>query len=102
MRICAFGALSIENEIIHVFYTRHFEIDVSLCSSAIFALATAAPVMAAPEIVVSGDRADAESIKSFFAGTSEAEIDKGLRRYALQGAIQRSPPAVRVIALLFG
>lgn len=85
MRICAFGALSIENEIIHVFYTRHFEIDVSLCSSAIFALATAAPVMAAPEIVVSGDRADAESIKSFFAGTSEAEIDKGLEALRATG-----------------
>jgi outer membrane protein insertion porin family len=81
-----------------MYFTRGIWKSTSLFAAALFfAFATAAPVMAAPEIVVSGDRADAENIKSFFAGTSQAEIDKGLE----QGATPRSPPAVRAIASLF-
>ena len=69
-----------------MYFTRGILKSTSLFAAALFfALATAAPVMAAPEIVVSGDRADAESIKSFFAGTSEAEIDKGLEALRATG-----------------
>ncbi|MFM9153019.1 MAG: POTRA domain-containing protein, partial [Methylocystis sp.] len=69
-----------------MFFTRGIWKSTSLFATALFfALATAAPVMAAPEIVVSGDRADAENIKSFFAGTSEAEIDKGLEALRATG-----------------
>ncbi len=48
-------------------------------------LALAAPVAAAPPIVVSGDRADAETIKSYFTGTSDADIDKGLEALRASG-----------------
>ena len=48
-------------------------------------LALAAPVAAAPQIVVSGDRADAETIKSYFTGTSDADIDKGLEALRASG-----------------
>ena len=44
-----------------------------------------APAFAAADIVVSGDRADAETIKSFFAGTSQAEVDKGLEALRAEG-----------------
>ena len=69
-----------------MYLTRGIWKSTSLFAAALFfALATAAPVRAAPEIVVSGDRADAENIKSFFAGTSQAEIDKGLEALRATG-----------------
>ena len=69
-----------------MYFTRGIWKSTSLFAAALFfALATAAPVMAAPEIVVSGDRADAENIKSFFTGTSQAEIDKGLEALRATG-----------------
>lgn len=49
-------------------------------------LACAAPAAAAPEIVVQGNtRADAEMIRSYFTGTSPAEIDQGLEALRASG-----------------
>ncbi len=48
-------------------------------------LVLSAAAVAAPQIVVSGDRADAETIKSYFTGTSDADIDKGLESLRASG-----------------
>ena len=56
-----------------------------LVAALFLVVAPIAPAFAAADIVVSGDRADAETIKSFFAGTSQAEVDKGLEALRATG-----------------
>lgn len=56
-----------------------------LIAAVLLAFACAAPAVAAPQIVVAGDRADAETIRSYFNGTSPADIDRGMEALRASG-----------------